>query len=483
MTNTKTLINRLIDIINKIDELLSTNANDKCNVGQYNDDTKIFLNWLENHNFQKYASIDVFLNLITKSYEELYDCISTGTTKYINNIINRFDNQHIPVMHFMINNYDHYEKNIDIRHYDKGIFIEWIETCKSKPYWYDESSILSKIKHIIGIVIQYNEPNNIFMKCVNGITELFYPKNSHKLSLINKGQQDISDVWNIMTNNPCLFAINKLIGCKYDKTFYCQYNGFDIKYRIMHSNDPFNLCKNSPSILFDKMILYFHGGGFICGDSSINLSFLTKLNTLTKIPIISIEYSVLGKDFISVDESIALYESILDGNLGFNVKQLILVGESAGCNIMMSMMYKLLSVDSNININKCVLIYPVLDLRILIKPSKILFCQDVILPLNAIMNCLESHIPNKIVDLSDPVFSPLLIPSDILEKFPDVKIIGAEFDPLLDDASELAYNFKMSNHPCDFLIANGLPHGFINFSILSSDINQHISNISKYIMK
>lgn len=78
--------------------------------------------------------------------------------------------------------------------------------------------------------------------------------------------------------------------------------------------------------------------------------------------------------------------------------------------------------------------------------------------------CLQAYVPNpeNIETLRDMKISPLFAPKEIIKNFPPTCIMGAGFDPLLDDSVEFIEHLKQANVPCLLEIKYNLPHGFLN---------------------
>ncbi|XP_005185270.2 hormone-sensitive lipase [Musca domestica] len=69
----------------------------------------------------------------------------------------------------------------------------------------------------------------------------------------------------------------------------------------------------------------------------------------------------------------------------------------------------------------------------------------------------------------DPFLSPYYAPDEWLEQMPATKILTLEMDPCLDDCVMFAKKLKKLNRPVTLDILKGLPHGFLNFTMLSNE--------------
>ncbi|XP_046431471.1 hormone-sensitive lipase isoform X1 [Neodiprion fabricii] len=69
----------------------------------------------------------------------------------------------------------------------------------------------------------------------------------------------------------------------------------------------------------------------------------------------------------------------------------------------------------------------------------------------------------------DPHLSPYLASGSTLAQIPPVKILTLELDPCLDDCVMFARKLKTLGNPVTLDILSGLPHGFLNFCLVSKE--------------
>lgn len=70
----------------------------------------------------------------------------------------------------------------------------------------------------------------------------------------------------------------------------------------------------------------------------------------------------------------------------------------------------------------------------------------------------------------DPYMSPFLATDEQLMSLPDkIVIVGAQFDPVLDDSIEMAKRLRALGKNCKFQCAYNMPHGFLTFVMLDSE--------------
>ncbi|KAK9686035.1 Hormone-sensitive lipase (HSL) N-terminus [Popillia japonica] len=69
----------------------------------------------------------------------------------------------------------------------------------------------------------------------------------------------------------------------------------------------------------------------------------------------------------------------------------------------------------------------------------------------------------------DYYISPFCAPDDMLRKLPPVKLLTVHLDPCLDDCIMFGRKLKRIGHNVTLDVMDGLPHGFLNFSLVSKE--------------
>ncbi|XP_045536830.1 hormone-sensitive lipase isoform X2 [Papilio machaon] len=72
----------------------------------------------------------------------------------------------------------------------------------------------------------------------------------------------------------------------------------------------------------------------------------------------------------------------------------------------------------------------------------------------------------------DPLLSPYWADDDLLNKFPPVRILTVHLDPCLDDCVMFAKKLKKLGNEVGIDVLEGLPHGFLNFSLMAKEANE-----------
>ncbi|XP_037293343.1 hormone-sensitive lipase isoform X2 [Manduca sexta] len=72
----------------------------------------------------------------------------------------------------------------------------------------------------------------------------------------------------------------------------------------------------------------------------------------------------------------------------------------------------------------------------------------------------------------DPYLSPYWADDRLLKMFPPVRILSVHLDPCLDDCVMFAKKLKKLGNTVSIEVLEGLPHGFLNFSLMAKEANE-----------
>ncbi|XP_047533737.1 hormone-sensitive lipase isoform X8 [Vanessa atalanta] len=72
----------------------------------------------------------------------------------------------------------------------------------------------------------------------------------------------------------------------------------------------------------------------------------------------------------------------------------------------------------------------------------------------------------------DPLLSPYWADDELLKRFPPVRILTVHLDPCLDDCVMFAKKLKGLGNEVGLDVLEGLPHGFLNFSLMAKEAHE-----------
>ena len=247
------------------------------------------------------------------------------------------------------------------------------------------------------------------------------------------------------------------------------------------------------------VILHAHGSGFVTARPVVHQYYLRQIaQSMPGVTVITPDYRLAPehKYPAGLQDMVDIYlaltgkaESNVRDTLGFEVTKVLLFGDSAGGNLNLAMCRVLNELQ--LELPRAMLSsFPcgTVDFTEL-SPSRVLMMTDSALPAANIFAMIDAYTPGKEIDYSkdrtpwyrrdakeihervqeiklksrvDPFINPMLGSFDIFANTKLV-VIPCEFDPILDDAIEMAQ--KWPSGQVELIIARGVPHGYLlNFS-------------------
>lgn len=207
-----------------------------------------------------------------------------------------------------------------------------------------------------------------------------------------------------------------------------------------------------------KIVLYFHGGGYVSGPVLFHWKFITDLSRYGKIPVLSLIYSKVPESFypMQVNEALEAYEYLLKK---YPEKEIIISGDSAGGNLALELYIKLKKDHKKLP-KEILLISPWLDLKmdnpklnILNKTEPVLNKERLIEAGKLFLKDYKQDLYKMIPELKQAKIMMITGTKDIL--YPDIKKFYT-----LSKKEELEINFKV------------YPDLFHDFSIFTTVIQE-----------
>ena len=213
--------------------------------------------------------------------------------------------------------------------------------------------------------------------------------------------------------------------------------------------------KNSASPTEKRLIIYFHGGGFVLGNLDSHDDICAEICAGTSFELVSVAYRLAPEHpHPAMFEDALLATRFLLKNNDFS---LILCGDSAGGNLAAAVAHSLRSETESI-IGQ-LLIYPSLGPN----TGRGSYKRHALAPMltsDDVKYYLESRCGRKIENMpQDKTIFPLL--EDDFSNLPPTVIITADCDPLLDDGKNYANSVKAAGGRALWINEEGLVHGFL----------------------
>jgi monoterpene epsilon-lactone hydrolase len=180
----------------------------------------------------------------------------------------------------------------------------------------------------------------------------------------------------------------------------------------------------------DRVILYFHGGGYIFGNPGTHRQFIAQLVNATNTAAIAPRYRLApdNKFPAAVDDAQAAYEAAL--SVGTSASEIIVAGDSAGAGLALALIHRLRAVGIETPAG-AVLFSPYIDLTHSAYTIETNASTDY-LPVSTMRQPNDWYAEEG--HLADPEASPLYAD---LNGFPPLLIFAGGAEMLLDDAIRL----------------------------------------------
>ena len=255
-------------------------------------------------------------------------------------------------------------------------------------------------------------------------------------------------------------------------------NGFSDK--LIIENIDLDMCKcrlvKTSESLNDKYILYLHGGGYCMGSTETSLNLIGEIIDESKCSVLSVDYRLAPENPFpaALDDAVAAYVWMLDHDI--SAENIIIVGESAGGGLGLSLMVELR--NKSINLPKAaVLLSPWTDLTESGESYKL--CLDTDPYYN------EYSIDNKTSDMysgredaHNPLISPLFAD---LSHLPEILIQVGTRDRLYNDSTRAESSLIKYGVNVKLKVYEDMWHVWHTFGDRLPEAKQAINEIGEFI--
>jgi acetyl esterase len=231
-----------------------------------------------------------------------------------------------------------------------------------------------------------------------------------------------------------------------------------------------------------KVILYFHGGGFVFYNIDSHDFVARRLCYMNDCTVISVDYRLAPEHtFPAAHEDaykVIEYVSAHADELDIDPAKIIVAGDSAGGNISACACHYFKN-NKDVKIAAQVLVYPWIDGKI-DSPSIEKYKEGHLLTKRSMLWFQHTYTPDK-KDHCNPAVSPIYHTS--FYNLPPAFILTAEYDPLKDEGKVYADKLKDAANVVLYKDYKELVHGFFNLPGISSDSMQAYYDIQAFIKK
>mmetsp|Transcript_14332 Transcript_14332/g.12162 ORF Transcript_14332/g.12162 Transcript_14332/m.12162 type:complete len:188 (+) Transcript_14332:902-1465(+) len=170
--------------------------------------------------------------------------------------------------------------------------------------------------------------------------------------------------------------------------------------------------------------------------------------------------------------------------MGIKPKKIIFCGESAGGNLVLALNHLALKAGRK-TADGFYLAYPALNAQDnMVSPSLIRSLDDPMIPVTMLKTALECYVGEYRPSQPDPLLSTVVTHKEILRKFPPVRMVVGDEDPLHDDCWRFMERLKDAGVDAKMRVYKETPHGLMNvaFNLIGSGVAKKMVKDGSYVM-
>ncbi|WP_083945223.1 alpha/beta hydrolase [Thauera chlorobenzoica] len=222
--------------------------------------------------------------------------------------------------------------------------------------------------------------------------------------------------------------------------------------------------RSSPPAERLPVLVYFHGGGWCVGDVPSYDVLCRELANAAACAVLSVDYRLAPEHPFpaAVDDARLAFDWVAGHaeTLGLDAARIALGGDSAGGNL--AIVTALARREAGgLQPRFLLLIYPSTEI-VSARASRARYAEGFFLDRESLRWFFERYLPQG--NSEDWRASPMRASS--LAGLPPMLLIGAEFDPLIDDCAAFAARVNAEGGAVDFVETAGMVHGFITLGKL-----------------
>ncbi len=224
----------------------------------------------------------------------------------------------------------------------------------------------------------------------------------------------------------------------------------------------------------DKIILYFHGGMYVCGSPKGHRMHVVKFATGSRKGAYVFDYRLAPEHTFpaALDDSIAAYNALLEA--GYQPKNISFAGDSAGGGLCLAALLAIKDKGMELP-EKAAVLSPWTDLA-LTGESYRTNIKSCLSPHGSAQNCSRFYAGDN--DSKNPYVSPLY---GDLEGLPPIKIYAGEKEILRDDSIRFYEKAKDAGVDVSLTVGKGMCHCYPAFSPMFSEAKAAMEDICSFL--
>ena len=228
-------------------------------------------------------------------------------------------------------------------------------------------------------------------------------------------------------------------------------------------------------IVSGRVMLYFHGGGYFFGSPRSHRALTWRLSKVCRTKVIALDYRQ-PPDWqypAPLEDAVGAYKMLL--NRGYDPKNIVFAGDSAGGNLVLATLLKLREKGM-----------PLPGAGVLISPWTDLSCSgesvttnadvDQMIPVKALRFISRSY--SKESHARDPFISPVYAD---LTGLPPLFIQVSSTEVLYDDAVRIAENARAAGVPCRLQVWDKMMHVFQILAVAMPEAEKAVNEIGMFV--
>jgi len=234
----------------------------------------------------------------------------------------------------------------------------------------------------------------------------------------------------------------------------------------------------TPEVVKDRAILYLHAGGYVQGSIISHQDLAQRISSVSKTKLLILDYRLAPEHPFpaALEDSISAYEWLIN-NEGYNPKNLIIAGDSAGGGLTLATLVKLR--DQGISLPAAaVCLSPWTDLALTGDSMKLKVHEDPFVSPDGLMFYARLYLGKT--DPKNPFASPLYADFGGL---PPLCIQVGSAEILLDDSTRLAKRAREAGVEVQLDIWEDMIHVFQAFAVMAPEGTEGINKIGEFIKK
>jgi monoterpene epsilon-lactone hydrolase len=234
----------------------------------------------------------------------------------------------------------------------------------------------------------------------------------------------------------------------------------------------------APGIASDRVILYFHGGGFAVGSLRGSRHYAAQLSAATRTPILVLDYRLAPEHTFpaQIEDAEAAYRWLL--SLGKTGAQIALQGDSAGACLALSLLARLRSTGAPMPACAA-LLTPWADMRCEGQSYDTLRHEDPVADRETALMMAATYLGSS-GKPEDPRATPIL---GDFSGFCPLLIQAAARDVFRDDARAIAACARRAGVPCELEEWPGMIHQWQLYAAELAEARQALEKVDRFLAR